>query len=260
MNSHSNAAIMEMSGVAVSSRQDPEVAVLEDVNWRVAASDYWVVAGLHSSGKSDLIALAGGLTRPRAGSYRLFGHPMPIFEEELLAERLRLGVVFDDSHLQHRLTVAENVALPLRYHRNANPEEMTNRVAAMLELNELTRWSDSLPGRLGRNWQKRTMLARALMLEPEVLLLDNPLGGLDSRHAVWWLNFLGKLSAGADFTKGRRMTMVATVDDLRPWRERASHFAILQQGRLVTLGERSVLAGQSDPLVKELLADEYADG
>jgi len=175
-----------------------------------------------------------------------------------MAERLRLGVVFEDSHLLHRQTVAENVALPLRYHRSASREEVAGLVTAMLELTGLTRWADSLPGRLGRNWQKRAMLARALMLEPEVLLLDNPLAGLDSRHALWWLNFLGQLSAGADCMQGRRMTIIATAEDLRPWKDRASHFAILQQGRLVPLGERSALAGHSDPLVKELLADGFA--
>lgn len=263
MSAHSSPStgpIMEMSGVAVSSRQDPEVVVLEDVNWRVSAGDYWVVAGLHSSGKSDFIALAGGLTPPQAGSYRLFGQTMPIFDEELLAERLRLGVVFEDSHLQHRLTVAENVALPLRYHRSTSADETAKRVAAMLELTELTRWSGMLPGRIGRNWQKRVMLARALTLEPEVLLLDNPLGGLDSRHAIWWLNFLGQLSAGADGGNGHRTTIVATAEDLRPWRDRASHFAMLEEGRLVTLGERSALAEHHEPLVKELLADGFAAG
>jgi ABC-type transporter Mla maintaining outer membrane lipid asymmetry ATPase subunit MlaF len=256
--SPSDEPVIEMSGVAVGSRQEPETVVLKDVNWRVAAGDYWVVAGLHGSGKSDFIALAGGLTRPQGGSYRLFGHPMPIFEEELLGERLRLGVVFEDSHLQHRLSVAENVALPWRYHRSANAAEVAGRVAAMLEWTGLTPWADSQPGRLGRNWQKRAMLARALMLEPEVLVLDNPIGGLDSRHALWWLDFLGQLSAGADFLKGRRLTVVATAEDFRPWQDRASHFAILQQGRFVPLGERSVLAGHSDPLVKELLRDGFA--
>ena len=250
---------LEMHGVNVASLSDPDVTVLEDVNWSVNTGDYWVVAGMHGSGKSDFMALAGGLTRPQAGSYRLFGREMPIFEEEHLAERLRLGLVFDGGHLLHRLTVAENIALPLQYHRRLSDREISERVAAMLELTDLTPWAGVLPGRLGRNWQKRAGLARALMLEPELLLLDNPLGGLDSRHAYWWLNFLGQLARGEGWQQGRRVTLVATAEDLRLWKDQASHFAILQQGRLVTLGERSVLAGNSEPLVKELLSGGFAN-
>ncbi len=254
------AAVIEMDGVAMGSLQNPEVTVLEDVNWRVEAGDYWLLAGMHGSGKSDFIAMTGGLMPPQRGSYRLFGEAMPIYEAERMPARLRLGLVFDGGHLLHRLTVAENLALPLQYHRNASRHEAAERVAAMLEATGLACWADAAAGALARNWQKRVGLARALMLEPEVLLLDNPLGGLDLRHAYWWLDFLGQLSAGGGFLKGRRMTLVATGEDLRPWKERADHFAILKQGRLLTVGRRSALAGHCEPLVRELLAEEYAAG
>jgi ABC-type transporter Mla maintaining outer membrane lipid asymmetry ATPase subunit MlaF len=253
-------AVIEMNGVGVGSLQKPDLPVLEEVNWRVEAGDYWLLAGMHGSGKSDFMAMTGGLTPPQRGSYRLFGHEMPIYEEELLAERLRLGLVFDGGHLLHRLTVAENLALPLQYHRNVNRHEAGERVAAMLEWTGLGRWADALSGGLTRNWQKRAGLARALMLEPEVLLLDNPLGGLDLRHANWWLDFLGQLSAGGGLLEGRRMTLVATGEDLRPWKDRAGHFAVLQQGRLVTLGRRSALADHREAFVRELLAEGFAAG
>jgi ABC-type transporter Mla maintaining outer membrane lipid asymmetry ATPase subunit MlaF len=253
-------AVIEMFGVGVGSMQNPGVTVLEDVNWRVEAGDYWLLAGMHGSGKSDFVAMTGGLMPPRAGSYRLFGRDMPIFDEEELPERLRLGLVFEDGHLLHRLTVAENLALPLQYHRGAKRHEAAERVAAMLELTDLAHWADTPSGVLGRNWRKRVGLARALMLEPEVLVLDNPLGGLDLRHTTWWLDFLDQLSKGGGFLNGRKMTLVATGEDLRLWQHRASSFGLLKQGRLVTLGERSVLAGHSEPLVKELLAEGFGGG
>ena len=78
-----------------------------------------------------------------------------------------------------------------------SPVFMKEKVEALLELTELSPWAESRPGALGRNWQKRVGLARALALEPDVLLLDNPLGGLDLRHTQWWLNFLGQLSEAA---------------------------------------------------------------
>lgn len=253
-------AVIEMFGVDIGSMQNPGVTVIEDVNWRVEAGEYWLLAGMHGSGKSDFVAMTGGLMPPRGGRYRLFGHDMPIFDEEELPERLRMGLVFEDGHLLRRLTVAENLALPLQYHRGAKRHEAAERVAVMLELTDLARWADTPSGVLGRNWQKRVGLARALMLEPDVLVMDNPLGGLDLRHAIWWLDFLDQLSSGGGFLNGRKMTLVATGEDLRLWQHRALNFALLKQGRLVTLGKRAVLAGHSEPLVKELLAEGFGVG
>ena len=98
------------------------------------------------------------------------------------------------------------------------------------------------------------------MLQPEVLLLDNPLGGLDMRQAGWWLNFLDQLAAGHECMEKRRVTLVATAGDLRSWRERASHFAVLKNKQFIVIGHRRLLAGHGEPLVKELLAEQNAGG
>jgi phospholipid/cholesterol/gamma-HCH transport system ATP-binding protein len=246
--------VIEMSGVTLGSLQDLSVVVLEDVNWTVQARDYWVVAGMQGSGKSDLLSMTAGLTPPQQGIYRLFGYDMPIYEGELLSVRLRLGLVFDGGHLFHNLTVRENIGLPLLYHKNPTRQESEQKVNDMLELTELSAWADSTPGNLGRNVQKRVGLARALMLQPEVLLVDNPLGGLDIRQMGWWLNFLGQLSSGHPCMEGRRVTLVVTAEDLRPWRERANHFAVLKGKRFIPLGGEGQLMSNQDPLVKELLA------
>ncbi len=248
--------VIEMTGVTIGSLQDLETQVLEDVNWSVAAGDYWLIAGMHGAGKSDLLFLTAGLMPPQAGRYLFFGHEMPMYEDELIPERLRLGLVFANGQLFHHLTVADNIALPLLYHRKLSREEAANRVQAMLELTGLSPWANSMPGALGRNWQKRAGLARALMLQPEVLLLDTPLSGLDLRHINWWLNFLGQLSAGHDYMNGRPMTLVVTAEDLRPWKNQAGHFAIVQKKRFIVLGQRSQLAAHPEPLVKELLAED----
>jgi phospholipid/cholesterol/gamma-HCH transport system ATP-binding protein len=253
------ATVIEMTGAAAGALHDPEQVVLQDIDWRVDAGDYWVVAGMHGSGKSDFMAMTGGLIPPQSGSYRLFGQPMPIYDDELLPERLRMGLVFEGGQLFHGLTVAENLALPLQYHRHVNRDETAERVAAMLEWTGLDAWAGVMSGVLGRNWQKRVGLARALILEPELLLLDNPLGGLDLRHTQWWLDFLKQLSAGCEPLKGRRMTLAVTAEDLRPWRERASHFAILQEGRFVALGGRPALMGHREPLVRELLVEQFLE-
>src|SRR5512137_478123 len=110
--------VIEMTNLAFGSMADPDITVAEDINWTVKPGDYWVVAGLHGAGKSDFLMLTGGLMPPQSGQYRFFGEPMPIFEDARLKTRLRLGLVFEDGHLFNHLTVLENVALPLEYHRN----------------------------------------------------------------------------------------------------------------------------------------------
>ena len=244
---------IEMTQVAVGSMQEPETVVAEEINWTVQAGDYWVIGGLQGSGKSDFLMMTGGVVPPLRGRYLLFGEEMPIFDDARLKQRLRLGLVFDGGQLFNHLTVRENVALPLRYHRNLTAGEAEAQVQPVLEAMDLTSLADSTPGALGRNWHKRVGLARALMLKPEVLLVDNPLAGLDLRHAHWWLEFLGRLSTGDKLMGGRPLTLVMTSADLRPWKGQARQFAVLQKHRLSVLGTWERLEAASAELVQELL-------
>lgn len=247
--------VIEMAGVSVGAKQDLARIVLEEVNWTVRAGEYWVIAGMHDSGKSDLVWTTGGIMPPQAGTYRLFGNEMPMYHEDQLSERLRLGLVFESGQLLHQLSVRENIALPLRYHRHhLSLPEAEERIRAMLELTELTEFAHVMPGNLGRNWQKRVGLARALMLEPELLVLDRPVSGLDPRHASWWVNFLERWRGEQALERPR--TIIVTVEDLRPWRNRDCHFALLKKGRLVPLGRRPAFHEHPEPLLKELLAEE----
>jgi ABC-type transporter Mla maintaining outer membrane lipid asymmetry ATPase subunit MlaF len=242
-----------MRDVTVTSLKDPAKVVVEGVNWTVATGDFWAVAGLLRSGKSDLMALAAGIMRPARGTYWLFGKELIAgFEHERLELRLRIGLVFDGGQLLHQLTLAENVALPLRYHLGAG-SDIDQRIGALIEFTGLEPWADSHPADLTRNWQQRFGLARALALKPEVLLLDNPLTGLDPRDAGWWLETVEALAAGHPIMEDRPVTLVVTGDDLRPWSRRARQFAVLKNHQFLPLGGRADLAGHPDPLLQELL-------
>ena len=248
-----SAPAMEMIGVTVGSLQDTSLLVLEGIDWSVKAGEYWAIGGLQASGKSDLMATAAGIMPPMRGAYRVFGKELGTgYEHEHLATRLRLGLVFDGGRLFHHLTVAENIALPIRYHQDRPLTDAGERVQALLELAALDYWADKTPGEMRRNWQQRVGLARALALKPEVLLLDSPLTGLDPRDAFWWLNLLDQLAAGHPIVDGRPMTIVITGDDLRPWRERARQFAILKNRQFIPLGNRSELGRQDEALLHEL--------
>src|SRR3954465_5224493 len=182
---------IEMRGVSTGSMRDLNTVIVEDVNWSVAPGEFWVIGGLQGSGKTDFLTMTGGMMAPVSGTYCLLGEEMPIFEDDRLPQRLRLGFVFENGQLFNHLTVSENISLPLRYHRNLTQAEAEPEVQRMLQMTELGPFADSTPGAMARNWQRRVGLARALMLRPDVLLLDNPLAGLDLRHRAWWLNLLG---------------------------------------------------------------------
>jgi phospholipid/cholesterol/gamma-HCH transport system ATP-binding protein len=247
--------LIELVGASISSAQEPEVALVEGVDWRLLPGEFWAVGGLHWAGKTDWLATVAGLQRPTAGAHFLFAQEVAALTQmELVAERLRVGLVFENGgRLFTQMTVEENVSLPLRYHRNCPPEEAREAVAAMLDLTGLTDFAAQPAGQLNRGWRQRVALARALILQPEVLLLDNPLAGLDPRQTRWWLDTLAALNAGHTAFARRPLSLVATTDDLRPWQDRARQFALLQGRRWLPLGDRADLAASGEPALHEFM-------
>ena len=245
---------LEMRAVTVESLREPAGALLEDVNWSVRNGDYWAIGGLQRSGKSDLLAVAAGLVRPARGESRLFGcDPFTCPEPEQVAVRRRVGFVFDGGQLLHDLTLEENVALPLRYHGASGERELTRRLQALVAFTNLEPWAGRPPANVSRNWQQRFGLARALALDPELLLLDDPLSGLDPTDAAWWLETLASLAAGHTLLDGRPLTLVVTGNDLRPWRGRARQFALLQDRSFIALDPRTGLDSLGQPALTALL-------
>ena len=154
--------VIELVNVSVGAGGRPVPAALEGINWRISAGDYWVVGGLPGSRKSDLLATMAGLYRPLSGTLKLFGSDVAeLSEDDFMAARLRIGLVFESGgRLFNQLSVAENVALPLRYHRNLSKAAALGAVQEMLQAMDLEPWADTTPGALGSNWQKRVGLAR----------------------------------------------------------------------------------------------------
>ena len=187
--------ILEMEQVRVGSLRNPAEVVAEAVNWTVRQGEFWLLGGLQGSGKSDFLAMAAGLSCPLAGKLRYFGRDVSGGGDAFLAERLRVGLVFEGGQLFHHLTVEENIALPLRYHPERQRGGLGATVKTILAATGLAPWAARLPGTLGRGWQKRAGLARALALQPDLLLLDNPLAGLDAPHRQWWLEAMRQMSA-----------------------------------------------------------------
>jgi ABC-type transporter Mla maintaining outer membrane lipid asymmetry ATPase subunit MlaF len=253
MSENSKTPVIEMRGVEVCSMRETSLTMLEDVNWMVAAGEFWVVAGQQQSGKSDLMMMTAGLMPPANGSCKVFGIETRSFGESELADRLRVGFVFENGQLFNHLTILENVALPLQYHKDLTPGAAEEKTMTLLELMELKPLADVTPSNVGMNWLKRAALARALMLQPELLLLDNPLSGLGGRHAKWWLHFLDQLWRGHEQFSGKPMTIVATAEDLRPWKSDARRFALLREKKFCLLGSWNEVASQDDTVIMELM-------
>ena len=244
-----------MRAASICTLRDSSLTVVENVNWLVASGEFWVVAGQQQSGKSDLLMTAAGLLLPSNGSCRVFGCETDAFGEAQLDERLRVGFVFAGGKLFSQLTVAENVALPLRYQKNLADAEVLREVETLLEIMELTPFANSTSANLATNWRQRAALARALILKPELLLLDQPLGGLGARHRQWLLHFLEQLQRGHEWFGGRPLTIIASTDDLRAWRNPQRKFTVLDEKAFSVLGLWNEVAASASHAVKELLAE-----
>ncbi len=243
-----------MNDVSVASAFRTEVVVIADVQWEVAKNEFWVIGGLHSSGKTDLLLTAAGLQRPAKGFVTIFGKQQGNLEEsELMEERRRIGVVFENGGRMFRqLTVVENIALPLRYHENLSAAESEERIHSILECTGLTPFAHNTIGALSPPWQQRVGLARALALKPELLLIDKP--SIGARYMAWWQDFLQKLAEGSIF-EGHPMTLVLTTDDFRDWANLGTHFAMVKKKRWHLLGGKAELARSQDELWRDLTGE-----
>jgi ABC-type transporter Mla maintaining outer membrane lipid asymmetry ATPase subunit MlaF len=226
------------------------IAVVRDVDWSVGRGDFWIVGAQPGAGKTDLLCTAAGLQKPMKGEQLLFDKDTEkMSEEELVVTRLRIAMVFTSGRLFNGLTIAQNIALPLSYHHSLDESELADRVNESLKTTGLTEWQNKRPDQITRNLHQRVGLARALALQPEVVLIDNPIGGVDPRQGRWWLDFLCELK--------QKMTVVVAADDFRPWMDVGEQFAILRERHMELIGGREEIRQSKDTLVRELLTSAF---
>jgi phospholipid/cholesterol/gamma-HCH transport system ATP-binding protein len=251
--------VLEMIDVTVATEEESALPWIQGINWTVRRGDYWVVGGLEETGKTELLTTAVGLQRPLRGSVKIFQDDFSALNEAQVRQmRLRVGLIFESgARLFSGLTVGENIALALKYHQTVPYARIENEVREILELTGLTSCLHKMPGRVARSVQQRAGLARALVLRPEVLLLDKPVGGLDPKETRWWLDFLGQLHRGHSYLGGRPVTLVVTTHDLRNWRQAGDHFAVIRNQRWAVLGDRAALEESDEPLLRELLSPDF---
>ncbi len=231
-------------------------AALESVDWAVQRGEVWVVGGLPGCGKSQLLLAAAGLLPLAGGRLAWQGRSVADMTGSERAElRRRIGFVFSDGgRLFDHLTVAQNIGLPLTYHRNCGWDAVAGEVVQLLDTLDLGAVADALPRQLVRGSHQRAALARALALRPDVLFLDNPLAGLAARESRWLLSFLGRLTS-ASSPLGPLSAVVVATDDLRPWLPLATVVAVIQNRRFHRLGGPLEARSCRNRVFLELLAE-----
>jgi putative ABC transport system ATP-binding protein len=174
-------ALIELTGIErVFTLGDSAVHALANLDLRIEAGEYVAVMGASGSGKSTLLNLLGLLDRPDAGIYRLEGRDITTLsaDEQARVRRERIGFVFQSFHLVPRLTAAENVALPLML-AGVEPAERARRVVKALDDFGLANRADHRPDQLSGGQRQRVAIARATIMQPAVILADEPTGNLD---------------------------------------------------------------------------------
>jgi putative ABC transport system ATP-binding protein len=161
------------------------VRALADVSLKIGAGEFVAITGQSGSGKSSLLNILGCLDHPTSGRYLIEERDVATLDDEASSDirNRRIGFVFQSFHLLPRLTVRENVLLPLRFHRQP-PAEAHERADVLLERVGLAERRHHRPSELSGGQMQRAAIARALLLRPALLLADEPTGNLDSRSAA----------------------------------------------------------------------------
>ena len=224
--------------------------VLRGVSFTLTKGETLVIMGGSGAGKTVLLRLVAGLVRPDDGRLRVFGRSIEhLSEEALLPLRRRMGYVFQSAALFDSLSVHENVAYPLREHTSLGEAEIHERVVRNLSVVGLS--SDVLPllpSELSGGMRKRVGIARALSVEPEMLLFDEPTAGLDPTNAKLVADLMLHLRGGVCDT-----AMVVT-HDVELARTVADRVAVLIQGRFAALGPADEVLSGHNPAVQAFLA------
>lgn len=219
--------------------------VLNGVNLTVSTGEILVILGTSGCGKTTLLKNIVRLYKPDNGSIRLLGNEMSDLEEEVEEILMNTGVMYQNGALLNSLTVGENVALPLEMHTSISPQLRREIAELKLRQVELTNVYDKYPKELSGGMQKRVAVARAIVMDPEILFCDEPSAGLDPVTALGLDNLLITLNE----TLG--MTIVVVTHELESIKRIAQRVGFLHKGKMLFSGTLDDALESDIPQIRE---------
>ena len=246
----SAAPVIELRGIVTRFGNN---LVHDGIDLTVERGEVVALVGGSGSGKTTLLRHAIGLTRPACGDVRLFGEPLFAGSvREQRARRRRFGVLFQHGALFSALNVAENVGFPLRELRVVTDREIRDLVALKLSMVELDPSTALLmPAELSGGMVKRVALARALALEPELLLLDEPTAGLDPDRSAAFVELVRTLQDQLG------LTVVLVTHDIDTLAALSSKVAILAERRILSYASLEDTMQLDHPFVDRFFRGEH---
>jgi phospholipid/cholesterol/gamma-HCH transport system ATP-binding protein len=226
--------------------------VLKGIDLKVAQGETLAVLGRSGTGKSVLLKLIIGLQKPDSGSIRVHGQEITGLSLEQLNEiRKKIGFLFQEAALYDSLSIEENVAFPLQRHTQMSVAEQRDRARELLSRVGMAQDIGKLPSQISGGMKKRVGLARALALEPDILLFDEPTAGLDPITAAEIEELI------LDLNRERQTTSVVVTHDLHGARTISDRFALMHEGNILFEGTFEELQKSKDKFVSRFLRLGY---
>jgi len=225
--------------------------VLKDVNLIFPKGSTTVILGLSGGGKSTIIKHIVGLMKPTNGDIYVDGtNVSSCSEEELRAVRKNIGYLFQDGAMFDSMNIFDNVAFPLREHRkDLSEKEVKEKVMKMLSLTGLDaeRVAKLAPNELSGGMRKRAGLARAIIMQPKIILYDEPTSGLDPITSDLITQLILKLQAELG------VTSVLITHDMKESFKSADYLAFLFEGEIIEWADNENFKNTKNPYVRQLL-------
>lgn len=204
-------------------------------SWSIESGDFWLIGGKAGAGKSVVLAGVAGLLPVDEGRITL---------QSAAGGAPLAGLVYDrGGRLFRDMTVYENIALAPGYHGLGEPDEVEKKVEKVIVDLGLEPIADRYPPEIHRSWHGKVALGRALVTGPKILLLDDPLAGLDPGTRRWWVESLRKLVNGQWAWADRRTAVVVGCEDAGAWRGMANRLAWIDRGVFTEIRASQKVAG-----------------